>query len=169
MKLHEFESTWCHESICVGCFTNTYEKSRFFTSLFRIWKFQTNGWKWYFQIHLEAERFVDLRGEHWDFLKEGVKIYLMAPMSPLNLSTFSSVCCTSIVFAISDRTIHHLNAWKPWSKYLVARTMKADTERMRDENTYRRLKCLQREFHRQFYWMMNHRRYYIINSQTRHA
>ncbi len=42
-----------------------------------------------------------LVGEHWGFLKEGVKIYQMAPMSPLNSPIF--FVCTSIVYSLDLR------------------------------------------------------------------
>jgi hypothetical protein len=57
------------------------------TSWFRIWQFQTHAWKLYLQMHLLAERFV-FGGDERGFLKEGVKAFLTAPMSPLNSPTF---------------------------------------------------------------------------------
>jgi hypothetical protein len=39
-------------------------------------------------MHLVAERFVFLGGDDRGFLKEGVKAYRMASMSPLNSPTF---------------------------------------------------------------------------------
>jgi hypothetical protein len=53
------------------------------TTRFRIWQFQTPAWKQYLQMHLLAERFVFFfAGDNRDFLKEGVKAYLIAPISP---------------------------------------------------------------------------------------
>ncbi len=41
-------------------------------------------------MHLLTERFVFLVGGDWGFLKEGVKTYLIEPLSPLCPPTFLS-------------------------------------------------------------------------------
>jgi hypothetical protein len=62
---------------------------------FRIWQFQTPAWKWYLQKHLLVVRFLFL-DDNWVILKEGVKTYLLTPMSPLKSAFFSTF--TSIVY-----------------------------------------------------------------------
>jgi hypothetical protein len=48
-------------------------------------------------MHLLAERV--FMGDNWDFLKEGVKTYLMSPaMLPLKLSIFN--CVLTSVYAV---------------------------------------------------------------------
>jgi hypothetical protein len=53
---------------------------------FRIWHFQIPAWKRCLQMHFLAVRFVFWGPWSW-FLKQGVKIYLMAPLSPVNSPT----------------------------------------------------------------------------------
>jgi hypothetical protein len=83
-KFHLSELTWCQESVGGICFTNKWRAA----SLQPL-TFQTSAQTQYFQMHLllwvNGSFFL---GEHRGFLKEGVKIYRMAPMSPLNSPTF---------------------------------------------------------------------------------
>ncbi len=61
------------------------------TTWFRIWQFQTSALKLYLQRHLLAEQIV-IKDDDQDFLKEGVKPNLMAPIPPLNSPTFFFFC-----------------------------------------------------------------------------
>ncbi len=66
---------------------------------FKIWQFQTPAWKRYLQMHLLTERFFFV-GDDWGFLQEGMKTYLMAPMSPLNSPTiFPSSHLYSMIYS----------------------------------------------------------------------
>jgi hypothetical protein len=62
-------------------------------TFFRV--FWTLAWKEYLQMHVLASCFA---GDDWGLLKEGVKTYLMAPMSHLNspiffgLHIYSPIC-----------------------------------------------------------------------------
>ncbi len=78
------------------------------TTWFRIWKFQTLASKLYLQMHLLVEPFVFLGLMIAVFLKEGVKTYSMASISPLNspffffFAVFTSIaygsCWRSLMF-----------------------------------------------------------------------
>ncbi len=83
-KLHLSESTyWCQESVGGICFTNKWKAASLQPQTFSnhcsnaIFSNASPG----LMVHFSG-------GEHRGFLKEGVKTYWMAPMSPLNSPTF---------------------------------------------------------------------------------
>ncbi len=84
-KKHLSEWARCQKAIGGVYFTKK-RRAETLQPWFRIWQFPIQARKWYLQMHLLDERFVFFRGDDRGFVKEGVKTYLMAPLSPLNSS-----------------------------------------------------------------------------------
>jgi hypothetical protein len=94
-KLHLSESTRCPESVGSIRFPNTWRAASLQPLTFS--KHCSNT---VFSNASPGLRVSFFLCEHRGFLKEGVKTYGMAPMSPLNSPTFFFVC-TSIVYDIN--------------------------------------------------------------------
>jgi hypothetical protein len=93
-KSHLSQSNWCQESIGGICFLNKWRAASL-----RPLSFLNQRSNAGFSNASPGLTVRFLGGEHRGFLNERVKIYRMAPMSPLNSPTFFFICA-SIVYDI---------------------------------------------------------------------
>ncbi len=92
-KLHLSESNWCQESVGGICFSNKWRAASLQPLIF-----SNHCWNAVFSNASPSLTVRFLGVEHRGFLREGVKAYRMASMSPLNSPTF--FVYTSVVYGL---------------------------------------------------------------------